>query len=107
MLVGKLDQRISLQHRTLVDDRQGGAKERWNEYAEVWANVRPMTGRERENAMRNEATSNYVVTIRYRSDVLERDNITWRGSTLNVRFVRDAGPIPQYLEIEVEKAAPS
>lgn len=104
---GMLDQQVSLQHRTLTDDGAGGATEAWTEYAAVWALVRPMSGRERENAMRNEATSNYLVVVRYRSDILERDRITWRGTNLNVRFVKDAGPRPLFLEIEVERGVSS
>ena len=105
--IGQLDQRISLQHRTLTDDGAGGATEAWTEYAEVWASVRPMTGRERENAMRNEATSNYVVTVRYRSDILERDRIVWRSKELNIRFIKNAGPRPPFLDLEVEMGVSS
>ena len=102
---GRLDQRVSLQHRTLTDDGAGGGTETWTEYAEVWANVRPMSGRERQNAMRAEASSNYVIVIRHRSDVLESDKVVWRDRDLNIRFVKSEGPRPLYLEMEAELGA--
>lgn len=105
-MIGKLDQRVSLQSKTLTDDGAGGASETWTEYAEVWAQVRPMTGREREIAMRNEAHANYVVTIRHRT-VSPLDRILWRGRYLNIRFVKEAGPRNQYLDIEAEMGTAS
>lgn len=104
---GMLDQRVSLQRSTLVDDGAGGAAVSVVEYAEVWAYVHPMSGREREHAMRADSTANYLVVVRTRDDVLERDRIVWRGRTLNVRFARNKGPREEYLEIEAEMGAAS
>ena len=104
---GMLDQRVSLQRSTLVDDGAGGATMSAGEYAETWAHVHPMSGREREHAMRADSTANYLVVVRMRDDVKERDSIVWRGRTLNVRFVRNKGPRGGYLEIEAEMGAAS
>lgn len=102
---GQLDQRISLQRKSRVRDGAGGATETWTEYAEVYAMVRPMTGRERQNAERAEALSDYVVVIRYRSGILPSDRIEWRGRKLNIRFIRNQGPRTSWLEIEAEMGA--
>jgi SPP1 family predicted phage head-tail adaptor len=99
---GMLDQRVSLQRRTIVDDGSGGGVETWAQYAEVWAHVRPMSGREREIAQRMEAAANYLVVVRMRSDVLANDKIVWSARELNVRFVKDKGPRDGFLEIEAE-----
>lgn len=103
-MIGGLDDRVGLQSKQLTDDGAGGATESWTEFAEVWAKVEPMSGREREQADREEAHSNYVVTIRNRS-VSNLNRIRWRGRYLNVRFVRNAGPRPMYLKIEAEMGA--
>lgn len=105
MRVGKLRERIELKRKTLADDGAGGATETPTTYATVWAEVMPMTGRERERSMRAEASSDYVITIRFRDDVVEGDIIAWRGREMNIRFVRDAGAHPQYLVLEAEKGA--
>lgn len=106
-MIGKLDERISLQRATLIADGQGGQSESWTEYAEVWASVRPMKGMERQASQREEAISDYLVTVRYLDDILDSDRIVWRGRQLNIRFKRDAGPRAQYLEIEAELGAAS
>lgn len=103
--IGQIDQRISLQRSSDVDDGAGGSVATWTEYAEVWAHVVPLSGREREQQQRAEATSNYLVVIRYRSDVVEGHKIRWRGRELNVRFVRSEGPRTSWLEIEAEMGA--
>jgi SPP1 family predicted phage head-tail adaptor len=105
MQAGDLDQRITLRHASLAADGHGGAVNTPTAYATVWASVKPMSGRERDKAESTEATSNYVVTVRMRDDVVEGDTIVWRGRILNVRFVRDKGPRGPWLEIEAEKGA--
>lgn len=104
---GDLDQRITIEKKTMARDGAGGATATWSTRATVWAGMKPLTGRERENAMRNEATSKYLVVIRYRSDISDTDRISWRGRYLNITFQRKAGPRPLYLEIEAEIGAPS
>lgn len=98
---GDLDQRIELQRASRTRTSSGGATPSWATYATVWAQVRPMTGRERENAQRQEAAANYMVVVRYRSDLLESDRIKWGDRYLNVRFMKREGRIP-FLEIEAE-----
>jgi SPP1 family predicted phage head-tail adaptor len=107
MPAGDLRERVSLVRKTLTDDGSGGATASESTYATVWAEVRPMSGREREQAMRQEATSNYLVRIRHRTDVVEGDIVRWGSRDLNVRFVRNAGAKPQYLDIEAELGAAS
>jgi SPP1 family predicted phage head-tail adaptor len=102
---GALDQRIELKRKTRTPDGSGGATTTTPTYATVWANVRPMTGRERERSQRAEASSDYVITIRNRADMLESDLITWRGRTLNIRFIKNQGPRFAFLEIEAELGA--
>ncbi len=101
---GDLDQRVSLQRAERVRDGAGGASTSWSSYATVWAMVRPMTGRERENASREEALTGYLVVIRYRGDVLESDRLLWDDRTLNIRFLKRRGRAA-FLEIEAEMGA--
>jgi len=106
--IGELDQRVTLESATLASDGAGGATSSWAAYATVWAKVGPMTYRYRERMLadRQEASADYLVVIRRRSDVLEKHRIGWRGRYLNVRFVREAGPRKAYLVLEAEMGAP-
>lgn len=104
--IGELDERITLQRKSLADDGAGGATVSWSDVAEVWAHVRAMSGREREQSMRNEGTADYVVVIR-RRELLPADRIVWRGRYLNIRNLRDDGPREPYLRIDAEMGAPT
>lgn len=101
---GELDQRIKLLRKTNTPDGIGGFTTAWNEYAELWAHVRPMSGREREQSMRTEAAAMYLVVIRQRKDVVEGDAIEWMERNLNIRFVKQRGRAA-FLEIEAEIGA--
>lgn len=103
--IGELDQRIQLQSVTKVRDGGGGFTETWATYATVWAKIRTMTGREREAAQRIEAHANYLLVIRYRSDVKTTHRIQWRGRVFNIRFPKTAGPRTSWLEMECELGA--
>lgn len=104
MDVGQLDERITFKRKTLTRDGMGGASETWAAVSDgtMWAKLRPLTGRERTEADRTEAKADYLVTIRYRADLLASDRIEWRDRQLNIRLIRDAGPRAQFLEIEAE-----
>lgn len=104
---GELDQRVTIRSRTRAPDGAGGFSEHWSDVATVWALVRPMSGRERENADRQEASANYLIVVRYRSDVKESDSIYWRGNEYNIRFIKDRGPRALYLEMEAERGVAS
>jgi SPP1 family predicted phage head-tail adaptor len=105
--IGELSERLGLERKTRTPDGAGGASVAWTEYAEVWALVRPMSGRERAHAAREEANALYLVVIRYRDDVLDADRLAWRGRHLNIRFRKDRGPRPLWLEFEAEMGATS
>lgn len=100
--LGELKERITLERKTKTRDGAGGATVTWASYATVWALVRPMTGRERESAMRTEARAEYLVVIRNRDDILESDRIGWRGRKLNIAFLKNKGPRTAFLEMEAE-----
>ena len=103
---GELDQRVTLRRKTEVANDYGTMVQTDSDYATVWARVRPMSGGERDRGQQTEARANYVVIIRNRSDVQEQDYVVWRGNEMNIRFIKDYGTRPLYLEIECERGAP-
>ena len=68
----------------------------------VFAQVRPMSGRERYSAGQVTAPAMYRFTIR-NTLVNDTDVIEWRGSDYNVRFVGTAGERDLYIHVEAEK----
>ena len=44
--IGKLDQRIMIQHRTVVKDEKGNESEEWTDFHSCWAAVNGVSNRE-------------------------------------------------------------
>ena len=102
MQPGELDQRVQIQQQTRTPDGGGGYVEGWSTTATVWAQVRPLSGRERDQAQQQEADVRYRVRIRYRSGVTAAERIVWRGQAMQIRSVLEAGPRPLYLDLDCE-----
>lgn len=102
---GALDQRVSIDRPHRVSDGAGGFEVQWQVVRQVWAHVRPLSGRERNANDRVEATANYLIVMRNRDDVDETMTIVWRGRRLNIRFVKREGHRPMLMELEAEMGA--
>lgn len=98
--IGELTERVELRRVTKTADGGGGYTRTWATYAEVWARVVPLGGREAVEAGRVEGSTNYIITVRNRDDVLDEDVIAWKGRELNIRSVRRVPHIEQFLTIE-------
>lgn len=97
-----LDQRITFLREVTTPDGMGGSESTWTTIATVWAEIRPMSGREREQAQRLNAQANYVITIRNRSDIDETDIAEYKGERYNIRFARTEAR-SRWLRIEAER----
>jgi len=65
MNIGKLDKRITLQVRSATLDAYGQELNSWTNLATVWANIKPIGGREKLRAMAVESTLTHTVAVRY------------------------------------------
>jgi SPP1 family predicted phage head-tail adaptor len=105
-----LDQRIVIKREVTTPDGMGGTTSTWVDVASVWASARPMSGREREQAQRLNAQSNYVFTMRdsaiRQNNVDERDVIYWHGVTFNIRFIPDKAR-SRFVAVEAERGVAS
>ena len=70
MSAGKLDRRVTVQRRQATTDSYGQESGTWVDIATVWANVKPIGGREKLRAMAYESTLTHTVMVRYRADFL-------------------------------------
>jgi SPP1 family predicted phage head-tail adaptor len=67
MRISKLQQRITIQRRSSTLDAYGQEINSWSDIGTVWAEVKPLSGREkmRTNAMVVESQISHQVTVRY------------------------------------------
>ena len=108
---GKLDQRVTLERRTRTADGMGGFAEAWGVIATVWAQVLPLRGAEKWEAMRVTADSRMKVRIRWRGDAdgqpyyTVADRLVWRGRTYNIEGVAPWGGRQAFIEIAIVDGA--
>jgi SPP1 family predicted phage head-tail adaptor len=105
-MIGKMDQRITLQRPTETPDGLGGTVRSWADLAanpRPWANVIAKAGRESMVEGRTNATYIVLFTIYNRSDLSELNRIVWNGEAYNIRNLRREGERKLRLVIEAER----
>ena len=100
---GRYKERIVLQQKTLSANDIGEQVESWATLATVWANVRPMSGRElvRAGAVMTETV--WVIRIRYRDDVTPQIRATLGSMMLEFVSVGDTAGSKMELEITAKE----
>lgn len=86
---GDLRHRITIQSATTGSDGQGGTTKTWATLATVWAQVRPISGREAVQAGQMTSTLTTTVTIRSRTDVTVGQRVVHGSRTLAIASVQD------------------
>ena len=111
MQAGNLDQRVTLQRRTRTPDGMGGFTEAWTDLATVWAQVLPLRGSEKWEAMRVSPDDRMKIRIRWRGDAngqpyyTSADRLVWRGRTYNIESALPWGGRQAFIELGVKEGA--
>ncbi len=96
---GRLDQRITIQQKTVVRGALGGHDDTWATLATVWAETTDMTGREIFNAKAMGSAATQLITIRYRTDVHADMRIIFsNGSMARIEWIRHVSR-REYMEL--------
>lgn len=103
---GELTERVTIRRNIRKPDAGGGYEDHWQNIRVEYALVRPLSGREREEADRTEAVANYLVVLRARRDITEADKIVWEGRFLNIQFIRARKARALYTEYECSMGVP-
>lgn len=79
MRIGQMTQRVTIQRRSSERGDYGQELDVWVDVAEVWAQVRPISGREKLRAFAIEAELTHTITVRYNSAFLPPKTVgAWR-----------------------------
>lgn len=89
LITGNLIQRIALQSYDESRTASGAVTRTWSTYATVWAQLRTLSGRERDRAQQEAATLSHEITIRYRSGVRPDHRVYYAGRTFDIKDVRN------------------
>ena len=102
MDIGKLDKRITLQSRSATLDDYGQQSNSWTDVATVWANIKPVSGREKMKAMQVDSILSHTVAVRYNATFMPPRTVdAWRivynGRYFNIIAAMDLEEARQYI----------
>ena len=103
LTAGKLRHQITIEREQPVSDGAGGSYLTWATVATPRAFVDPMSGGERLQAMRLEATITHRIYIRYRDDIRTGDRINFDGRLMQIRAPIDLEERNRWLEIHADE----
>lgn len=86
-----LRRRIRIERKVATRDELGGEEYSFSLRAEVYAQVRYLTGRESLLANEMTATEQYEFIIRYRRDIEMTDRIVWKGQNYDIQSLAEQG----------------
>lgn len=89
MRAGLLRHRIALQEESISRDAWGGQLVTWVTYATVWANIRPLSGSEREAQQQAQAEVTHTITIRKNKKVSPLHRISYKTRIFAINAVID------------------
>lgn len=86
---GLLDKIIQIQRQTLERDTYGQQIELWVRVATVYANIKPLVGKEYLTAQQISTELTHDVTIRYRRDIQPKMRIKYNNRYFEIHAVID------------------
>ena len=104
--IGAMRERVTLQTRTPTIGAIGNATFTWADVATMWAQVRPVSARERFVAERLAAEGIYEIVIRWRTGIDPSVRFTWRTRTLNVKQILNTDERRRFLTILAMDTSP-
>lgn len=102
---GRLRTRVEIQQPARSSDRAGGFTQNWPTMATVWAEVRPLSGREVFEQMRSQSKISHKVTIRYRADVTGAMRLKAGGTIYRIKAIINPRNMNEALELYCEETA--
>ena len=88
---GRLDRRVTIETPTDGVDGSGAPSATWAALATVWADVRPISGREFVAAGQTAAEATTRITIRWRADITTRHRIVHGATIYSIEHVAEIG----------------
>ncbi|MGE0627336.1 MAG: phage head closure protein [Hyphomicrobiaceae bacterium] len=102
-VIGTLRHRITLESPQRIATEGGAASVAWNPVADVFAQVKPLAGREIVSADGVSARLTHEIVIRWRSDLEPRMRIRLDGRVLDIHAVLDVDARRRWLRCLCEE----
>lgn len=101
-LASRLREAVTIQSRSLTGDGLGGNTESWSAYANLFAEVTPISGAMREQVIgeQREGRAAYRIVLRQSDGITTAMRIQWRGRTLHIHGVLHSRAITEIIAYE-------
>ncbi|SHK48897.1 phage head closure protein [Paramaledivibacter caminithermalis] len=99
MKIGELRDRVTIQENILTPDGYGGFSEVWQDKYTVWANIKPLRGREYFEMKKVQSEITHKITIRFRNDINTSNRIKYKGQIFYIKSIIDIDNRHRFLEI--------
>lgn len=84
MNIGKLRHRITLQKQINAQNDYGAFVTQWQDIATVWAEIKPLSGREYFSAQQVQSEVTTQIWLRYRNDIEPTMRVTHNGKHYDI-----------------------
>jgi SPP1 family predicted phage head-tail adaptor len=95
----RLRHRLTLQQEVQTADGAGGNTRTWQNIVDLWAEINPISGRERAFAGQVQAEISHKITIRYRSGVTAGMRLLYNTRIFNIRTILNSKENNETLEL--------
>jgi len=96
--------RITIQRIDTVRTESGETTETPVTFAQAWAKIAPLSGREAWLAQEQQSTTSHKINMRYQSGVTSKMQAAYQGRVFNFTDVRDLDEMHEELEILATEA---
>lgn len=103
-ITARMDKRVTLQSVAQASDGQGGFTDTWSSVASLWAEIEPLNGYEKLQAMQLASPVTHKVTIRYRAGVTTKDRLLYSGRVFHIKEVINVGEDGNFLRLRCVEA---
>ncbi|AVF25093.1 putative phage head-tail adaptor [Paenibacillus larvae subsp. larvae] len=84
---GKLNKRITIKKHEPTPDGAGGYDDGFSDVVTVWANIRPLRGREYWQSQQTQAEVTHSIMIRYRKDIDRSHVVSYGGRLFDIQHI--------------------
>lgn len=107
-MIGELKHRITLQEQVIIKDELEQEIETWQEVNKVWAEIKPLSGKEYFKARQTKSDVRVQITIRYKKEVHNQMRVVFDNQAYEIISVINLNHQNKYLQLlckEGEKLA--
>lgn len=101
--VSRLRHRLALQQETVTPDGSGGYTQSWQNVADLWAEILPISGKERLFAGQMQAEISHKITIRFRTGIVAGMRLLYDSRAFNIRAILNPKENDEVLELWVDE----